>query len=110
MTDPSAICVLMVTAAPAEAERIVDALVQERLIACGNIVAGVRSVYRWEGKVCRDEEALIIMETPVAQRAAAIARLHALHSYDTPKIIELSPASVDGGYLRWVHQVTTGEG
>ena len=107
MTEPAEpICILFVTAAPDEADRIVSTLVEERLIACGNIVPGAQSVYRWKGEVCRDTEAVIFMETPVARRADAIARLRELHSYDTPKIVELAPASVNADYLRWATQVT----
>ena len=106
MNEPAPIVVLFVTAPPDAADRIVSTLVDERLVACGNIVPGVSSVYRWKGQVCRDTEAIVFMETPVAHKAAAIARLRELHPYEVPKIVELAPSSVNADYLQWAWAAT----
>ena len=106
MSSPDPICVLFVTAPPDKADAIVSTLVAERHIACGNIVPGVSSVYRWKGEVCRDTEAILFMETPVARKEAAVARLRELHPYEVPKIVELSPSQVNADYLQWATQVT----
>lgn len=111
MTEPAdpddhSLRVLFVTAPEDDADRIVSTLVDERLIACGNIIAGARSIYRWQGDVCRETEAVLLMETDAATVDAAMARLTQLHPYDTPKLIALPVAAVNGDYLAWVRAAT----
>jgi periplasmic divalent cation tolerance protein len=81
--------------------------VTERLVACANITPGVRSLYRWQGEVCDEREALLVMETTRARLPEATARLRALHSYSVPKIVAIEPAEVDEDYLRWVLEQTS---
>ncbi len=100
--------VVLSTAAPADADRLVAMLVEERLVACGNIVPGVQSIYRWQGEVCRDAEVVLLMETTLSVLPAAMARLAALHPYDTPKILALAPDAVAEAYLSWAQQVVAG--
>ena len=95
------IAVVITTVPPAEADRIVRTLVEERLVACGNIVPSVRSLYVWKGELCNEEEALVVMETPRDRLSAATARLRALHPYECPKILVLDPTTVNGDYLAW---------
>lgn len=93
---------LFVTTPPDDAERIVETLVRERLVACGNIVPGVRSIYVWKGELVRDEEAIVLMETTRERLDACTTRLRALHPYECPKIVAVDPASVNDDYLAWV--------
>ncbi|MCG8506984.1 MAG: divalent-cation tolerance protein CutA [Sphingomonadales bacterium] len=93
-----------------EAARIVSALLDERLIACGNILPGIRSLYRWEGKVANDAEVAVIMKTRAELADAAIARIVALHSYDTPCVTAWPVTSGHADYLGWVVDETVGEG
>ncbi len=91
-----------------EALALGQALVQERLAACVNIVSGVRSIYRWKGEVCDDRELLMIMKTRTSLVQALQDRIKALHSYDVPEIIALP---VDQGlpeYLDWVLENSVG--
>lgn len=81
-------------------------LLEERLIGCCNIVPGVRSLYWWEGELCRDEEVVMFMETTADRIEAATARLAELHPYDVPKIVVLDPESCDPRYLDWLRAVT----
>lgn len=84
------------------AESIADALVGQRLAACVNIVPGLKSVYRWEGKVQRDSELLLLIKTQAAQLDALKSRLNELHPYEVPELIAFP---VDDGlpaYLQWV--------
>ena len=104
--DDDPLRVLLVTAPPKEAPELVSTLVAERLIACGNIIPGVRSFYRWKGEVCDDEEAVLIMETTAQRLPAAMARIEALHSYEVPKIVALQPSDVLGSYLAWAREQT----
>jgi periplasmic divalent cation tolerance protein len=102
--------VLFATCSPAEADTLAARLVEERLVACVNVLPGVRSVYRWQGEVCRDEEVVLLMETTAGLAAAAAERLRALHSYDVPKIIEIAPERCDDAYRAWVEEVTGEKG
>jgi len=97
--------VIFATCSPGEAETLVDALLAERLIACANLVPGVRSHYWWEGEICREEETFLVMETSEALVAEATERLRALHSYDVPKIVVVSPESCDDDYREWLRGV-----
>lgn len=89
----------------AEAERIADALVAERLAACVQIEA-IRSVYRWRGKIERAEEYRLQIKTTAALSAATEARIMALHSYDLPEIVRIG---IEGSaaYLAWIASETT---
>lgn len=103
----SAVVVLLTTLPPELAPTVVETLVREGVIACGNIVPAVQSIYVWQGELCRDTEALVICETAAASRDAALARLRALHPYECPKLIAIDPAAVGDDYLRWAVAATT---
>ena len=92
------------TAPPDEASRIVETLVAERLIACGNIIPGVTSCYRWKGEIHRDQESIIMMETSLEALESMRARLRALHPYETPKILTLKGAEANADFLAWVQE------
>ncbi|HET6585274.1 MAG TPA: divalent-cation tolerance protein CutA [Nannocystaceae bacterium] len=93
--------VVITTVPPADADRIVRTLVQERLVACGNVVPAVRSTYVWKGELCSEEESLVVMETPRDRVTAATARLRMLHPYECPKIVVLDPEHVNDDYAAW---------
>jgi periplasmic divalent cation tolerance protein len=97
---------LITTAPPVDADRIARTLVEERLVACGNVVPAVRSTYFWNGELCTDEESLVVMETPRDRVAAATARLRLLHPYECPKIVVLDPAAVNDDYVAWAIATT----
>lgn len=101
---------LFVTCAPEEADTLAETLVAEGLVACVNAIPGVRSTYRWEGEVTRDEETVLLMETARDRTDAAVDRIRALHSYDVPKIVVLDPERVDPAYLAWVQESTSRRG
>jgi periplasmic divalent cation tolerance protein len=90
----------------ATAERIARDLVADSLAACVNVVPGVRSIYRWNGAVQADEEALMILKTTVERLPAVRERLLALHPYDLPEIVALSVADGHHPYLQWVADST----
>jgi periplasmic divalent cation tolerance protein len=100
MTDA---LVVLVTAPTAEkAAEIARALVEERLAACGNVVPGLRSIYRWEGKVQDDAEALLVLKTARDRFDALRARVLALHPYDVPEVIALPIEAGSAPYLAWI--------
>jgi periplasmic divalent cation tolerance protein len=94
--------VVLVTVPVAEAAALARQLVQEGLAACGNITPSVRSIYRWQGEICDDEEALIFFKTPRAQFEALRARVVELHSYDVPEVIALPIVAGHRPYLDWL--------
>ncbi len=95
--------VVFVTAGSAdEAAAIARALVEERLAACGNIVPGIRSIYRWQGTVHDDPEALLILKTRADRFEELARRVGELHSYDVPEIIALPLVAGSARYLAWL--------
>lgn len=98
--------ILLTTAPPDKAETIVEQMVAERWVACGNILSNMKSIYRWKGEVCREPEALIIMETKAEKSTQAMQFLQSIHPYEVPKILSLRPDLVQAEYLNWVLQET----
>jgi periplasmic divalent cation tolerance protein len=84
------------------AERIARELVGASLVACVNIVPGLRSIYRWSGAVKADDEVLMILKTPADRLSAARERLVALHPYDVPEVVALPVADGHHPYLQWI--------
>ncbi len=100
MTD--ALVVLVTTPTPERAAEIARALVDERLAACGNVVPGLRSIYRWEGKVQDEAEALLVLKTTRARFDALRERILALHPYQVPEVIALAIEAGSAPYLAWI--------
>jgi periplasmic divalent cation tolerance protein len=95
--------VVLVTAPSAEeAARMARALVEERLAACGNVVPGLRSIYRWEGKVQEEAEALLLLKTTRRRFEALRARVRSLHPYEVPEVIALPVEAGHPAYLEWI--------
>jgi periplasmic divalent cation tolerance protein len=84
------------------AAKIARVLVEERQAACVNIVPGIRSIYRWEGKVCDEMELLLIIKTTQARFEAARQRIRSLHPYQLPESIALPIVAGDQEYLAWL--------
>lgn len=87
-------------------ERIAQALVEERLAACVNLVPGLTSIYRWQGKVEKTEECLLIIKTGVSRFNALKKRIKALHPYKVPEIIALPIIHGSAEYLNWITEST----
>ncbi len=100
MTD--ALVVLVTTPTAEQATELARALVGERLAACGNVLAGVRSVYRWEGSVHEDAEALLVLKTTRARFEALRERVLALHPYQVPEVLALPVEAGSAAYLAWI--------
>ena len=96
-----ALLVFFVTIDEEHADAFARAAVEQRLVACVNLVPGARSIYRWKGQVCDDREVLLWMEARADGVQSRIAALAALHPYDTPKIIALAPSAVHEPYRAW---------
>lgn len=85
-----------------EANQIARALVESGLAACVNILAGVRSVYYWQGNMEETDEQLLIIKAPAVNFTALEARIRELHSYSVPEIIALPVAAGSSAYLDWL--------
>ena len=103
MSEAAEVRVVLVTAPGVEQARsLARALVEARLVACANLVPGVRSIYRWEGQVQEDEEVLLVLKTRADRGEALARRIRELHPYDLPEVIELPAAGGSVDYLDWV--------
>lgn len=84
------------------AASIARTLVEERLVACVNIIAGITSIYRWQGEIASEDEVLLVMKTRADRIDALQARLLALHPYDVPEFLVQRVEDGSSGYLRWI--------
>jgi periplasmic divalent cation tolerance protein len=101
-----AISVYIVAADMAEANRIAEVLIQDRLAACVNILGAIRSVYRWQGAVERADEIAMIAKTRADLFESLAGRVRALHSYHTPAIVAWPIIAGDAAYLDWIRAET----
>lgn len=88
----------------AQAERIADAAVGEHLAACGSVVPGLTSIFAWQGKRCRESEALLVLKTQEGKFDALEALVRKLHSYKVPEIVGVPASHASGPYARWVEE------
>jgi periplasmic divalent cation tolerance protein len=86
----------------ATADTLARTLVDERLVACVNILAPCRSVYRWEGRVEHATEIPLLMKTAQDRYPALQRRIRELHPYDTPEILAWKPGAGWPAYANWV--------
>ncbi|MGD0832647.1 MAG: divalent-cation tolerance protein CutA [Terracidiphilus sp.] len=96
--------VLTTTANPDEAARLGRSLVEERLAACATLIPAVQSIYRWQGQIESSSETLLLLKTTADQLPALQARLHQLHSYQTPEFLVLPVDAASQPYLDWLQQ------
>lgn len=87
----------------ASAGRIAEALVAEQLAACVQQLPGMVSTFRWEGRVERTEEILLLIKTVEERIPAILERVRALHPYDVPELLALDVVGGAPDYLDWVH-------
>ena len=97
------ICVLSTAPDISEAERIADTLVSEKLVACVNLVSGVKSIYWWKNRVQHEEEIMMVMKTRRKYLHRLENRIKELHSYEVPEIIALNIFRGSKEYLNWIY-------
>ncbi|MHC4938572.1 MAG: divalent-cation tolerance protein CutA [Planctomycetota bacterium] len=90
------------TTPPDQAEAVARALLEKRLAACVNIVANVRSLYWWQGKLEDDAESLLVIKTSADKVDALIAAVNEVHPYDTPELLALPVDEGNPAYLDWL--------
>ncbi|HBO97304.1 MAG TPA: divalent-cation tolerance protein CutA [Candidatus Omnitrophica bacterium] len=100
------IVVLVTAKDEAQANKIAEKLVTEKLIACANIVPGIQSIFRWQGKVDRAREVLLVLKSRRRHFPAIVKTVRALHSYDVPEVIALPIVEGNKDYLNWLTEST----
>lgn len=103
MAETDGTRIVLMTAPDADAaESLVRTLVDERLVACGNVMPGLTSIYRWQGEVERDAEALVVLKTTADALPRLLERAAALHPYDVPELLAFPVSEGHGPYLEWI--------
>lgn len=107
---PATVLICYCSCPDAESARsIAETLVDERLAACVNQLAGVCSTYRWQGKVTSDTEILLLIKTSATRFEALKTRLLQLHPYELPELIAVPVACGHTAYLDWVRDSVSDE-
>ena len=104
---PNAIVILTTVASAEEAVALVRALLDRRLIACGNILPGVQSLYRWEGKVADEREVIVLLKTRASRVEALEMAFGELHPYKVPELLALPVSAGLHKYLEWIDDETS---
>jgi periplasmic divalent cation tolerance protein len=98
-----AIVVFVTTPNSEEAAQLAEMLVGQRLAACVQILPEMESVYRWQGKIERQKEVLVIAKTTKAKFEELEREVRAIHSYETPEIVALPLTAGSPAYLEWLN-------
>jgi periplasmic divalent cation tolerance protein len=106
VSSPAALLVTTTLPTEADARRIAETLVGERLAACAQVQGPIASTYRWQGQVDHATEWYVHCKTAALRAAQLIARIKALHPYEVPEIIQLPILGGHGPYLEWIAEST----
>lgn len=107
MPHTDAIVVLTTVATEDEAVRLIRALLDRRLVACGTLVPGARSLYRWDDKVADESEVLVVLKTRGARLDALQAAFETAHPYKVPELLALPVTAGGSRYLGWIEKETS---
>ncbi len=102
MEEPAYIVLFITTSTTEEAQRISRALLEQRKVACVNIVSKVRSLFWWQDKIDSAQESLLIVKTTAPQLNELVTLVKELHSYDIPEIIAIPIVGGNQEYLEWI--------
>jgi len=97
---------IVTTTTKDNAPLLVEQMLTDKMVACGNILDVSMSIYKWKGEVCREPEALVLMETSDDKILLAIEHLSSIHPYETPKILTIEPTMIHAAYNLWVSEET----
>ena len=90
----------------AEADKIATKLVEEKLVACANILGSSTAIYRWEGRLTKEKEVVLILKTTAKLVQKSVKRIVGLHSYECPAVIVLEIQDGNKEFLSWISNVT----
>lgn len=102
MEKPAYIVLIITTPTNEEAQRISRALLEQRKVACVNIVPRVSSLFWWQGKIDSARESLLIVKTTASQLNELVTLVKEIHSYDVPEIVAMPIVGGNQDYLEWI--------
>jgi periplasmic divalent cation tolerance protein len=97
-----ALVVMTTLGSDAEARALVTALLETRLIACGTLLPGARSIYRWEGRIAEEPEVVVLLKTDASKWTDLCAAIERLHPYQVPELLALPATLGLERYLSWL--------
>ena len=97
--------IVFVTCRPDDADKIAEILVKEKLAACVNVIPA-KSIYHWQGKLCHDEESLLVIKSTSEIYSRLEKRIKQVHSYDVPETVAIKAEAVEDDFLKWVLEQT----
>jgi periplasmic divalent cation tolerance protein len=100
--------IYITTSGEEESEKIAKTLLEERIVACANIIPSMKSFYWWEGEIEEDTESILFLKTRSDKLDTIIRRVKDIHSYDIPCILEISIQSGSEDYLKWLEDSLQG--
>lgn len=107
MPHSDALVVLTTVSSEKDAVTLIRALLDRRLIACGTLLPGARSLYRWEGKLADEQEVVVILKTAATRIEALELAFQELHPYKLPELLAVPVAAGLDRYLAWIGQETS---
>lgn len=107
MAHSDAVVVLTTVSNEEEGVKLVKELLERRLIACGTLLPGARSIYRWQGKTADERETMIVLKTRSARVEALQGAFAELHPYKVPELLALSVDSGLDKYVEWINGETS---
>jgi periplasmic divalent cation tolerance protein len=107
MPHTDAIVIMTTLASTDDAVKLVQTLLDRRLIACGSVLPGARSLYRWQGKIADEQEVLVLLKTRSARLETLKLAFQELHPYKVPELLALSVTAGNSKYLEWINDETT---
>jgi len=102
-----AIVVLTTVASEDEAVKLVRTLLERRLVACGTLFPGARSLYRWQSKIADEREVVVLLKTRSARLDSLQSAFNELHPYKVPELLALPVSAGLGKYLEWINGETS---
>ena len=97
-----ALIVLTTCASAPDAEALATALVEERLAACVNVLPAVASIYRWDGRIHRDQESMLVIKTTTDRFEAVERAIQSRSSYELPEVLAIAAERGSAAYLKWL--------
>jgi periplasmic divalent cation tolerance protein len=106
--DRQALVAITTLGTETDARTLVTALLEDRLIACGTLLSGARSIYRWEGRVVEESEVVVLLKTDTAHWDALRAAVERRHPYKVPELLALPVTDGLERYLSWITSEVAG--
>ena len=107
MSHTDALVVMTTVATTDDAVGLIKTLLERRLIACGQIVPGVRSLYRWKGKIADEPEVIVYLKTRAARLESLEVAFAELHPYKVPELLAFPVTGGLAKYLTWINAETS---